>query len=85
MCFERGWDATSRQKNGVLSELVWSKGARHPSALTNTPEDDRRVNDKVQELFLSLVSLHAKRLQMQVIRNNSQSMLPGPVYPLHTK
>lgn len=62
------------KKNGALSEhrSVWSKGAWHSSTLTNTPEDNCRVHDKVQELFVSLVPLHAKRLQIQVMKNNGQ-------------
>ena len=75
MVCERGWDAASRRKNGALGEYssAWSKGARHPSALTDTPEHDSRVNDEVQELFVSLVPLHAKKLQMRVIGNNNSS------------
>ncbi len=45
--------------------------------LTNTSEDDRRVNDKVQELFVSLVPLHTRRLQTQVMKKQQYSVLPG--------
>lgn len=63
------------EKTGLSAKTARcrSKGARHPSALTNTPEDDRRVNDEVQELLVSLIPLHGKRLRMPVIRHNRVS------------